>query len=172
MLNQIFAQEINPIKLSWLGDNAPVLSTGVSWGVPLTEGKYDTTYHYSLKNENGKYFPAQSWPLAYWPDGSIKWIGLSAAVDSNAGSEFELEISNQGSKVYIKNKIDISINNDFININTGPLQCKIPQRGKELISSIKLNEKEISSSAKLISIVQNGPANEYGTQPLKRIIHW
>ena len=37
--NFTIAQNDAPIKLSWLGGKPPSLSTGVSWGVPLPEGK-------------------------------------------------------------------------------------------------------------------------------------
>jgi hypothetical protein len=75
--NSVFAQGVSPIKLSWLGRNPPALSTGVSWGVPLPKGKIDPSTGFSLKNDQSQAMPVQSWPLAYWPDGSLKWIGLS-----------------------------------------------------------------------------------------------
>ncbi len=86
--NSVFAQNITPIKLSWLGGKPPALSTGVSWGVPLPEGKIKPSTGFSLKNAAGQNMPVQSWPLAYWPDGSLKWVGLSTVVDSNAGTYF------------------------------------------------------------------------------------
>ena len=84
--NSVFAQNITPIKLSWLGGKPPALSTGVSWGVPLPEGKIKPSMSFSLKNAAGQNMPVQSWPMAYWPDGSLKWVGLSTVVDSEAGT--------------------------------------------------------------------------------------
>ena len=84
----IFAQDSNRIKLSWLGSTPPSLSTGVSWGVPLPEGKIKLSDGYLLTNDQGQAMPVQSWPLAYWPDGSLKWVGLSTVVDSNSGTDF------------------------------------------------------------------------------------
>ena len=86
--NSVIAQDIAPIKLSWLGGNPPAMSTGVSWGVPLPEGKIDPSTNFSLKNAQGQAMPVQSWPLAYWPDGSLKWVGLSTVVDTNSGMLF------------------------------------------------------------------------------------
>jgi len=71
----VFAQNISPIALSWLGGNPPSLSAGVSWGVPLPEGRLMPTAGFSLKDSRGQALPVQSWPLAYWPDGSLKWDG-------------------------------------------------------------------------------------------------
>lgn len=72
----VSAQENHFVKLSWLGEKVPILSTGVSWGVPLPEGKVDPSSLYSLKNDHGQDMPFQSWPLAYWSDSSLKWVGL------------------------------------------------------------------------------------------------
>jgi hypothetical protein len=70
----IFAQNIDPIKLSWLGGNPPVISSGVSWGVPLPEGEFNISTKFSLKNAHGHAMPLQLWPLAYWPDGSLNGL--------------------------------------------------------------------------------------------------
>lgn len=162
-----FAQEIDPIKLSWLGGKAPTLSTGVSWGVPLPEGKIDPSSSYVLKTDQGQKLPIQSWPLAYWPDGSLKWVGLSTVVDGNARTSFELETRKGISTDLLKSQIDVTETDDIIVVNTGIMQFEIPKQGKQLISSIKMDGKEISSGGKLVCILQNGPSQEVGTQPSK-----
>ena len=163
--NSAFAQDTNPIKLSWLGGTPPALSAGVSWGVPLPEGKIDRSAGYSLKNESGKSMPVQSWPLAYWPDGSLKWVGLSTVVDSEAGSLFELQPLKSINTGPLKTKIEVTEKNDGVLINTGVLQCEIPKHGRQLIRSLDLNGKEISAGGRLVCILQNGPGSEIGDQP-------
>ena len=34
--------------------------------------------------------PVQTWPLAYWPDGSLKWIGVATVVGPSSGTQFKL----------------------------------------------------------------------------------
>ena len=63
------------VTLSWLGEKAPRLNTGVSFGVPWSRGAVARNAVFHL-NAAGKDLPIQTWPLAYWPDGSIKWSGL------------------------------------------------------------------------------------------------
>ena len=165
--NPALAQDVGPIKLSWLGENPPALSSGVSWGVPLPEGKIDPSSSYSLKNALGEAMPVQSWPLAYWPDGSLKWIGLSTVVDSDAGTTFELQpVKTTGADLLIT-KIELTETDDDILVNTGVLQCNIPKHGKQLISFMKMDGKEISSGGKLVCILQNGSSKEIGDQPSK-----
>jgi hypothetical protein len=165
--NSFFAQGVAPIKLSWLGENSPGLSTGVSWGVPLPEGKIDPSTGFSLKNDRGEAMPVQSWPLAYWPDGSLKWVGLSTAVDSNAGTTFELEPAKTTGTVPIKTKVEVTETNDNLLVNTGVLQCDIPKQGCQLIRFIKMDGKIISTDGRLVCILQNGPSREFGAQPSK-----
>jgi hypothetical protein len=35
--------------------------------------------------------PLQSWPLAYWPDGSIKWTGHALAADAGRATSLRVE---------------------------------------------------------------------------------
>jgi hypothetical protein len=165
--NSVFAQEVNRIKLSWLGGKAPAMSAGVSWGVPLPEGKIDRSSSYSLTNERGQALPVQSWPLAYWPDGSLKWVGLSTVVNADAGTTFELEPVKEASADPLKTKIELTETDDEVLINTVILQWEIPKHGKQLIRSIEMDGREISSGARLICILQDGPSTEIGAQPSK-----
>jgi len=165
--NAVFAQDVGPIKLSWLGGNPPSLSTGVSFGVPLPEGKIDPSTSYLLKNGKGQILPIQSWPLAYWPDGSLKWVGLSTVVDADAGTAFELESVDEASDQSLKTKIELTETDDKVLVNTGILQCEIPKRGNQLIRTIKMDGKEVSSGGRLVCILQNGPSHENGSQPTK-----
>src|SRR5665811_2367333 len=48
-----------------------VTGTGsVTWGVPWPRGQVSTDASFRLGE-----VPVQSWPLATWPDGSLKWSG-------------------------------------------------------------------------------------------------
>jgi hypothetical protein len=166
-LNSVIAQNVDPIKLSWLGGNPPLLSTGVSWGVPLPEGKIDSSTGFSLKNARGQTMPLQSWPLAYWPDGSLKWVGLSTVVDTDSGNTFELEPLKSVGAYLLKTKIELTETDNDVLVNNGILQCDIPKHGKQLIHFIKMDGKEISTGGRLVCILQNGPSWEVGTQPSK-----
>ena len=165
--NSVFAQNVSPIKLSWLGENPPAISSGVSWGVPLPEGEIDPSTGFSLKNSWGQALPLQSWPMAYWPDGSLKWVGLSTVVDTGAGMTFELEPVKTVSVDPLKTIIELTETDDEVLVNTSVLQCDIPKHGKQLIRFIKMDGKEISTGGRLVCILQNGPSKELGAQPSK-----
>jgi len=167
--SSIFAQKVDPIKLSWLGGKSPAMATGVSWGVPLPEGKITPSVSFSLKNKSGQALPIQSWPLAFWPDGSLKWVGLSTIVDDDAGMTFELEPLEKGAANNSKIKIELIETSENVLVNTGGIQCEIPKNGERLIRYIKMGGKSISTGGKLVCILQDGPSSEFGVQPFKEL---
>ena len=141
----------NAISLAWLGNEAPALPCGVSWGVPFARGSVAKTATFSLTSAEGKAHPLQTWPLAYWPDGSIKWLGFATAVDPNAPREFHLTQSapNPSTPLSIKTA-------DTIDIDTGRLQCSIGRKGEFLISSMKMEGREVANKGRLLCTLDDG----------------
>src|SRR5579872_4793236 len=70
------AQTGSGVPVNWLG-GPPPLETGVSFGVPWPRGTVRKDQPFSLTSADGKSLPLQSWPLAYWPDGSMKFTGFA-----------------------------------------------------------------------------------------------
>src|SRR3972149_672595 len=66
-----------PVKLHWVNQPTPGVASGVSWGVPWPQGPVARDATFSLTDASGQALPVQTWPLAYWPDGSLKWSGLT-----------------------------------------------------------------------------------------------
>src|ERR1035441_6163076 len=50
---------------------------GVSWGVAWARGMVGRTQTFALTANDGKSLPLQAWPLAWWPEGSIKFSGFA-----------------------------------------------------------------------------------------------
>src|SRR5262245_64246461 len=71
------AQSASSVEMKWLGDKAPATPIGVSWGTPWPQGKVRKDQAFTLTTAGGKSLPLQSWPLAWWQDGSIKWSGFA-----------------------------------------------------------------------------------------------
>jgi len=70
------------IPVKWLTD-APKRPTGVTWGVPWAKGELQRTESLALLRAEGASLPMQSWPTAFWPDGSVKWTAHAAAVPAD-----------------------------------------------------------------------------------------
>ena len=75
----------------WLEGGAPQSATGTTWGVPWARGQQAAGTSFALHTASGEAVPVQSWPLAYWPDGSLKWTGH--ALPPSAPSAENLELS-------------------------------------------------------------------------------
>src|SRR5262247_299798 len=63
----------------WLDDRASNVAQGVTWGTPWPRGKLKSAKEFALRAAGGSLVSLQSWPLAYWPDGSVKWSAHAAA---------------------------------------------------------------------------------------------
>src|SRR5262245_17187468 len=63
----------------WLDDSAPKVDGGVTWGVPWPRGALKANTPFALRDVAGTEYASQSWPLAYWPDGSLKWTAHATA---------------------------------------------------------------------------------------------
>ena len=161
------AQDEQPVQLSWLGDKSPAMASGVSWGVPFKKGEVQPESDYTLKDDKGNTLAVQSWPMAYWPDGSLKWVGLSTVVEAGSGQTFQLHPLKSNTSDQHTQNIEVAESEETIVINTGVLQCEIPRRGKKIINYIKIDGQQSSSGGELTCIVQDGPANEFGAQPAK-----
>lgn len=167
-LHQGFAQDRNRVKLSWLGGDSPAISTGVSWGVPFPEGDIKSTNQLELIDSEGDQLPLQCWKLAYWPDGSLKWLGFATVVEPGNGSGLTLRSKGRGANSTAKSNLVVKENEDSILIDTGVLQCRIPKSGNQIFSDLRIGNEVVSSGAELVCINQNGPESELGAQPIKK----
>lgn len=101
--------------IKWLGNKAPLLDQGLSWGVPWAAGLVQKDQAFKLSTPDGSPMPLQTWPMAYWPDGSIKWLGCATiAGPDNAGP---LKLAS-GPGLTLLQGIEIEENGTEIIINT------------------------------------------------------
>ena len=85
------------IPLHWIG-GVPPTDMPAKFGVPFSQGEVSASQRFDLSPDNSGYrlraippsskavstVPYDSWPLAYWPDGSVKWMGIAKGTDSKA----------------------------------------------------------------------------------------
>lgn len=140
------------IPLHWLGEKAPTRTSGQSWGVPFPKGKVKSNQSFSLTDSEGKAFPLQSWKLATWPDGSLKWIGF-ATVSDNAKGDLKLTLSS--TKATPTTTIQATENVRNILINNGKITCQIPKQGSAFLDSLKINGQLVGVQGELVCIRQN-----------------
>jgi len=141
------------VALSWLGEKAPRLHTGVSFGVPWSRGAVARNSVFHLSAE-GKDLPIQTWPLAYWPDSSIKWSGFATVLPAGLASPVALSTGSPG----VSGALNVKRGDTFVTVDTGALQCSIPLAGgTNFVNSMTVEGRTIVGAGQLVCILQNGP---------------
>jgi lysophospholipase L1-like esterase len=155
------------VALRWLGDSAPALQAGVSWGVPWPRGSVSRDQVFTLKSADGKSLPLQSWPLAYWPDGTLKWTGFATVAAANAVGPLQLVAARgpitgaaDGAPV-----ITIAQKNGIIDIDTGAVKARVRTSGSNLIDSLSIAGREVARAGQLVVLSQNGTDVNEGPAP-------
>jgi hypothetical protein len=75
--------------LHWL-DGVPAAPAEAAWGVPWPRGQVREGTPFALTTSSGRPVPVQTWPLAWWPDGSLKWTGHAAGPDAALAARLRL----------------------------------------------------------------------------------
>jgi hypothetical protein len=148
------AQQAVTVPLKWLNTPSSKI-TGVSWGVPWPQGQLKKNATFALSKANGETLQLQSWPLAYWPDGSIKWTGFATVADSNAREGMSLMLSQSKEKPVAGSSLQVNDEGQAVRINTGTMQCMIAKSGDLLVPSLSLNGKVVASDGQLECLLQN-----------------
>jgi hypothetical protein len=140
------------ITLSLLGGTPSETPTGISWGVPWAQGAVKRGATFSLSAQSAD-LPLQTWPLAYWPDGSMKWSGFATVVPAGLAGPVTLSKGTSGAQGAL------SVRNDgnAIVVDTGAMKCSISTSGTNIIDSIRIGGKDVGGASQLVCILQNGP---------------
>ncbi|KAK0444554.1 uncharacterized protein EV420DRAFT_1002693 [Desarmillaria tabescens] len=142
------------VALKWVdGDAPPVLPTGTSFGVPWAQGEIDRTTPISLTS-SGVSIPIQTWPLAYWPDGSLKWTGHALAADNTLGDTLEMSTDTPTEP---SSPVSVSQSSSQITVTTGSFTAVFNTAGDVLIQSLGLDGQIKAQNGSLVVHLQNSP---------------
>jgi hypothetical protein len=149
------------VSLSWLGEQPPQLPTGISWGVPWPQSAVprDTSFNLTV---GGTDLPLQTWPLAYWPDGTVKWSGFATVVPARLSGQL---ILSQGAAATSTGSLAVKKDGNSVVVDTGVLKCSIPMSGSDIIQSMSIDGKEVGGTGQLVCILQDGPENNPEESP-------
>jgi hypothetical protein len=104
---------------------------------------------------DGKSLPLQSWPLAYWPDGSIKWTGFATVAGAGAAGPLKLSPGSSAAPAAPTAPVRVNTTGTAIDIDTGRLQCRIPREGQFLLESMTMDGRVIAEKARLLCRLDN-----------------
>lgn len=140
------------VKLRWLKEPAG-MPVGMTWGIPWKEGELSREESLVLQRmDNGECLPVQSWPTAYWPDGSVKWSAHATAVSNEPDVNYRIT---KGKTVPSINKVTVLESDDRIILDTGVITCHLSKQGDKLIHSIVRNGTQICDGGELVCIKES-----------------
>ncbi|MBZ5584500.1 MAG: hypothetical protein LAQ30_20265 [Acidobacteriia bacterium] len=139
------------IALHWLGGAPPPFPAGVTWGVPFARGAVSRTQSFTLTT-GGKPLPLQTWPLAYWPDGSLKFAAFATVAGPDSGTALRLA---RGSAPPPAPALQLRETAEAIEIDTGRVQCRVPKRGGAFLESVSMEGREIAREGRLVCSLED-----------------
>jgi hypothetical protein len=137
----------------------------MSFGVAWPRGSVAKGQAFSLSNSEGRSLPVQTWPLAYWPDGSIKWIGVATVAGPGSPHGAVLSTGAAASAPAAGPAIRIGRSDTTIEIDTGALRCRIGDWGDSIIDAIETDGREVARHGQLVCILQSGPDGDPAQAP-------
>jgi hypothetical protein len=139
------------VEVRWL-EGVPASCAGTTWGVPWPMGQLKKDQTFALKTDRGDEVPMQSWPIGYWPDGSLKWTAHSIGPDSGLSEKLTLA---PGAPAAPKQSIVIKELDAAVEVDTGVIRCVVDRHGSAILASIQRDGKTILKDGHLILLMQD-----------------
>lgn len=155
------------VELNWLDRAAPPVNSGVSFGVPWPRGAFKREQAFKLQSVDGQNLPLQTWPLAYWPDGSLKWSGFATVAGAGLQRMGALQLSPVAESMLAGPAVQVRQSDTSYEIDTGRLKARIVKWGDALLASMIVDGREIARDGKLICVLQAGPDGDPLNSPHK-----
>ncbi len=146
------------VDLHWIGKE-PVYAVGQSFGVPFAKGEMNGYGSFTLKDADGSAIPVQSWPLARYNDGSVKWMGFYATIPSGSGEALTLEAVKADARTVKKlSKAKSTVSSGLvesrteseITVNNGLYRIVFPTSGSSVVKSIEMDGKKVAEDGRLV----------------------
>ncbi len=165
------------VPLQWVGE-VPATDQPVSFGVPFDKGQVfpaengkgtrQTASHLKLSTADGKEVVMDTWPLAYWEDGSVKWYGIAGVIPANSKTltleKVDKKAAKRNKKGERRETLSVSETAQGIEVNTNVLTAYIPRTGAYLLDSLIYKGVKVGEKARLVASTQSEPVLESTAQ--------
>ncbi|MEU4239818.1 hypothetical protein [Actinoplanes sp. NPDC026619] len=155
-LTRAEADATTTAELHWL-DGAPAETTGSAWGVPWPRGRLAKGTKLALTTADGTEVPVQSWPLAYWPDGTLKWTGH--AIGGASAERFTLA---PGTPATPQDPVTVRRDGSDLILANGTVELRLATRGDVVLPEIRRAERVTATAGRLVLDIQDRPDDETG----------
>ena len=148
------------LSVQWLDGAPPAVNVGVSFGVPFKQGAWQRSDVLAAQASQGQPVPAQTWPLAIWPDGSIKWLGVAVSGGPALGGPVRLT---KGAGAVPAVALTATQDSSGVTVDTGVIQCRLAARGAAFIETLKIAGREVARGGRLIALTEDRREDASGT---------
>lgn len=142
----------DPAALRWLEEGTPSAMSGTSWGMPWPRGLHARETTFALRTGAGEAVPVQSRPLAFWPDGSLKWTAHALSADAPIAAEYRIT---PGVPAAPNRPVAVVETADAVEVDTGVIRAVIGRKGAALFRSVTRDGKEIARDGRLVCRLEN-----------------
>ncbi|MBA2893842.1 Tat pathway signal sequence domain protein [Nonomuraea soli] len=140
------AAAVPEVNLTWL-EGKPGTAAVSTWGTPWPKATVTKEQTFALSDGT----PVQSWPIAYWPDGSVKWTAHAIAPTTPAESYTLVA----GAAAAPATPVTVKDEKNHVDVDTGVIRARIRKSGSELVSQVWRGDVEIARKGQLVNIKQN-----------------
>ncbi|MDR2675227.1 MAG: Tat pathway signal sequence domain protein [Opitutaceae bacterium] len=142
-------------SVRWLDGVAPALNDGATWGMPWPRGAVANGAPFALRDAAGKPLPVQSWPAAFWPDGSLKWTAhaVPAGIEINDG----IELAPGETPAAPARAVTVRDDAGSVIVDTGVIRATIAKSGAVLIRSIARDGRDVLLNGRLVALNTGTP---------------
>ncbi|MCW6007027.1 hypothetical protein K1W54_20935 [Micromonospora sp. CPCC 205371] len=142
------------VPLRWLEGGAPQALVGATWGVPWPRGALTRDQQLALTTSDGAAVPVQSWPIGYWPDGTIKWTAHAIGTEAPTAEQYTLR---PGTAAAPATPIRVTETGKEVTVDTGAIRCVVAKRGRVLVPSITRGDRVVATGGTLVALRKNSP---------------
>ncbi|MET3710833.1 hypothetical protein ABIC65_001535 [Sphingomonas trueperi] len=140
----------------WIDGEAPAWEGGQSFGLAWPQGALRKLGGLGAVRSDGVPVAAQHWPLATWPDGSIKWSGHALPAGA-LGTAARVTIG-RGTRVASAEPIRVEDTAEGIRIASGDRSWQVPRTGAALLTRASRGGRAVIDEVVLVAHAQDAPS--------------
>ena len=155
--------------IRWIDGQAPTeISSGITWGMPFPRGTVPGVDALAVQDAAGTRVASQAWPLATWPDGSLKWAGIALPATDAPSDAYHVTTDGDaatapGRPASGTASVTVAEGDDALTIDTGAVTMVLNRAGATLFSSLSRDGREVARDAQLVSLLQDGLSEGAGS---------
>lgn len=156
------SDDVADIPVRWI-NGTPGTDRPVTMGIPFRKGEMTSSQTVAVSTADGKAIPVDTWNLATWPDGSVKWMAVAGVMPEGQSDIKVTKVAAKGKGkrgVMAASSLSVSDDNGAFVINTGKIKAFIPKSGINFIDSLVYDGITVARNGKLVASTQSEPVIE------------